>query len=91
MFVVPCVSDIYRDLPPGQGEKLLPAPSQRNINIAAANIDRFVGVLQAHREDEKNSDPLDELVTLMYAATKFRADDLKLMFAVMLQRLADQP
>jgi hypothetical protein len=72
-----------------KGTVLVKGPSQRQVNIAAANIDRFIGVVEAHR-DSIEVDPMSELVTIMYAAENFDDIGVRLMFAIMLQRLADQ-
>lgn len=64
-------------------------PSSEAITVNAANIDRFVTVLRSHRE-LNDTDSTSELVTLMKAAEHFEEFDLRLMFAIMLQREADR-
>lgn len=84
------MTDIYRDQPPvPPGVVRLPIPSQVSVLVAGANIDRLVAVVVSNRA-LSDREPLQELATLVHANGVVPDEDLRLMFGVMLQRLADQ-
>lgn len=67
-------------------------PSKQQVTINGANVDRIVAALQGFREssDTEKLNFMEELLVLIKAAESFEAEDLRIMFALMVLREADQ-